>query len=73
MDGRLCDLKPTQSATVKEVLPCALRQRFCDIGIIPGTTIKCLFNAPASDPKAYLVRGAVIAIRNCDASNITIS
>lgn len=50
-----------------------LRRRYQDLGIIPGTLIKCVMQSPFGDPHAYLVRGAVIAIRNSDAEKILIT
>lgn len=49
-----------------------LRQRFFDLGIIPETEITALFQNPAGDPRAYSVRGAVIALRNADAHKIVV-
>lgn len=50
----------------------ALNRRFLDIGIIEGTNIKCVAVSPQGDPKAFLIRGAVIAIRNKDTAHIRI-
>ena len=50
----------------------AMRRRFLDIGLTCGTQIKCLHQSPCGDPRAYLSRGAVIAIRNSDAGDITV-
>lgn len=50
-----------------------LYQRFIDIGIIKGTKIECVLKSPFNDPKAYLIRGAIIAIRNCDAEKIIVT
>ena len=47
-----------------------LYRRFLDLGIIPGTRIQCVLYNPFGDPKAYEIRGAVIAIRNQDAWHI---
>lgn len=49
-----------------------MRQRFFDIGLIENTTVTCVAKSPAGDPKAYLIRGAVIAIREEDAADIVI-
>lgn len=49
-----------------------IRRRLRDIGLIEGTCIKCVFKSPSGDPAAYLIRGAVIAIRYEDAQNILI-
>ena len=50
-----------------------LRRRYQDLGIIPGTLVKCVMKSPFGDPHAYLIRGAKIAIRNHDARNILIT
>ena len=49
-----------------------LYQRFLDIGVIKNTKIECVLKSAGNDPKAYLIRGAVIAIRNEDARTILI-
>lgn len=46
--------------------------RFTDIGLVPGTRAECVGQSPFGDPKAYLIRGAVIAIRNKDCNDILI-
>lgn len=46
------------------------KQRLLDLGLTPGTNIQCLYEAPSGDPKAYLIRGTVIALRNQDATKI---
>ncbi|NLV51155.1 MAG: ferrous iron transport protein A [Clostridiales bacterium] len=45
-----------------------LRRRMLDLGVAGGTEIEPLFKSPSGDPVAYLVRGAVIALRS-DASD----
>lgn len=50
----------------------SLKQRLYDIGLVPGTKIKVVHQSPAGNPKAYLVRGSVIALRNDDAEKITV-
>ncbi|ATD53789.1 FeoA family protein [Clostridium chauvoei] len=47
-----------------------MRRRFLDLGIIKGTRIKILYRSPLGDPRAYLIRGAVIAIRDEEAEHI---
>ena len=49
-----------------------LRKRLMDIGLVDGTTIECVRKSPAGDPKAYLIRGAVIALRNEDAATVIV-
>lgn len=48
------------------------RRRLQDIGVISGTKIKCVGKSPFGDPKAYIIRGAKIALRNSDAGKIKI-
>ncbi len=50
-----------------------INRRLLDIGMIPGTKVECVLISPASNPKAYMIRGAVVAIRNEDAIDIEIS
>ena len=50
----------------------SLKQRLYDIGLVPGTKIKVVHQSPSGNPRAYLVRGAVIALRNCDAAKISV-
>lgn len=50
----------------------SLKQRLYDIGLVPGSKIKVVHQSPAGNPRAYLVKGAVIALRNCDAKNISV-
>ena len=50
----------------------AMVRRLRDLGMIEGTTVSCVFHAPSGDPAAYLIRGALIAIRGQDAENIAV-
>lgn len=50
----------------------SMRQRFLDIGLIENTFVECVAVSPAGDPKAFLIRGAVIAIRNKDSDSILV-
>ncbi len=67
----LCDIKPGQKARVKKILTTgSMRRRLLDIGLINNTQIECVGKSPLGDPAAYLIRGAVIAIRREDSKNI---
>lgn len=71
---RLSDLKIGEKGTVLDIdRKSALYKRFLDIGIIKGTKITCVGKSPLKDPAAYLIKGAVIAIRNCDSYSIIIT
>jgi len=41
-----------------------------DIGFVEGTKVKCVRISPFGDPKAYLVRGTVMALRKESAKEI---
>lgn len=41
-----------------------MRRRLLDLGVIQGTIIEALQEGPSGDPIAYLIRGAVIALRS---------
>ena len=49
-----------------------LKRRFLDIGLINGSIIECVGKSPLGDPSAYLIKGAVIAIRGIDCEKITV-
>lgn len=49
-----------------------IKRRLQDIGLIENTVIECVGKSPAGDPKAYLIRGAVIAIRSDDSKKISV-
>lgn len=48
------------------------RRRLLDLGFTPGALVTCLFSAPSGDPRAYEVRGSVIALRREDAAQMTV-
>jgi ferrous iron transport protein A len=50
----------------------SMRRRLLDIGLIENTEIECIGRSPSGDPSAYLIRGAVIAIRSEDCDDILI-
>ena len=71
---RLCEIAIGESAEVWELKnEAAMRRRLCDLGLIEGTTLQCVGISPTGDPHAYLIRGAVIAIRNRDAGAVLVS
>ena len=70
----LNELKPGEIGRVVEVLSSGdMRRRLQDLGMIPGTKVECLSISPLGDPKAYHIRGAIIAIRGIDSRGIKVS
>jgi len=66
-------IKPGERAYVKKLHATgSMRRRLLDIGLIENTEIECLGHSPGGDPSAFLIRGAVIAIRSEDCADILI-
>ncbi|MBQ6706676.1 MAG: ferrous iron transport protein A [Clostridia bacterium] len=67
----LDQLSPGEEGQI-EALLCtgSMRRRLLDIGLTENTRVTCLHRAPGGDPSAYLIRGAVIAIRAIDGKDI---
>ncbi len=50
----------------------AIRRRLLDLGITQGVQVECLHRSPLGDPAAYAVRGAVVALRDCDSACVAV-
>lgn len=71
---KLSDLKPLEFCDIKTITnKGSIRRRFQDIGLIENTRVQCVGESPFGDPKAFLIRGAVFAIRNEDSKKITVT
>lgn len=72
-DYGLDTLCPGEIAVVKRLNSKGpLRRRLLDMGLVEGTRVECLGMSPGGDPKAFLVRGAVLALRAGDCRDIVI-
>ncbi len=49
-----------------------IKRRLLDMGLVKGTNIVPILISPSGDPRAFLVRGTIIAIRKEDAKHIKI-
>ena len=49
-----------------------MRRRMLDIGLVSGAEVECVGQSPMGDPRAYLICGAVIAIRRSDGDKVII-
>lgn len=66
-------LKPGCTAVIKEIKnDDSIKRRLFDMGFIKNSIIECVMVSPLKEPKAYLIRGTLIAIRNNDAKLIEI-
>ncbi len=69
----LSDLKVGDKAIIKKMVTNEnIKRRLLDLGLIEGTKIECVLKSFCNDPLAYIIRGAVIAIRKSDSSNIEV-
>ena len=69
----LNDIRIGECAVVKKIgSGCAIRRRLMDIGVVKNTKIECVGISPLGDPRAYLIKGAVIAIRAADSADIMV-
>lgn len=48
----------------------AMERRLMDLGLVRGTRVTCMVKSPTGDLRAYLIRGALIALRRADAAGI---
>lgn len=73
MPYSLNDLKVGQCATVETLSSVGnMRRRLLDIGLVGNTKVECIGKSPSGDPKAFLIRGAVIAIRSEDCESVLV-
>lgn len=75
-DGRrLSELRPGEVGRVRAISRRCRgleRRRLLDLGVLPGTEIRAEFVSPGSDPVAYRIRDALIALRRDQAELILI-
>lgn len=57
--------------SIQQTGPMARRLR--DMGLTRGTPVRCLHKSPFGDPAAYLIRGAVIALRREDSRRVLVT
>ncbi len=72
---RLSDLPVGAEAIIHELAPSCIgpeRRRLLDLGVVPGTRIRCEFPSPFGSPRSYDIRGALIALRTHQADRILI-
>ena len=70
---KLSALREGESGYVYEInTHPAMERRLADLGLIQGTRVTCVARSPAGDPCAYLIRGALIALRRMDAQGVVL-
>ena len=67
----LAEIKVGQDAVLRTIGGQGeLRHHLLDMGLTPGARIECVGVSPGGDPRAFLVRGAVLALRREDCLSI---
>lgn len=70
---KLSELPVGKSAVVDSLkIEGTMRRRLMDIGLVPGTRVKTLRVSPTGDPRAYRIRGAVIALRSDEGKKVLV-
>lgn len=70
----LNDIKPGERGIIHSLSATgSMRRRLLDLGLIQNTQVECIGRSPWGDPSAFLIRGAVIAIRSKDCRNILLT
>ncbi len=68
---QLSELKKGCSGKIaKNASDSNIRRRLIDVGFTEGCDIACVGESIFGDPRAYLVKESVFALRNSDAQNI---
>lgn len=69
----LTQLPLNKSGKIKKI-ECneGIKRRLLDMGLVNETNIEPILVSPSGDPRAFLVRGTIIAIRKEDAKDIKI-
>ena len=72
MTQKLSDIAPGKCAAVCGIVAEESMARLMDIGMVQDTVVECLMKSPLGDPAAYLIKGAVIALRREDAGTVLV-
>ena len=69
----LFDIKTGESALIDIInITGDIRRRLFDLGFVKKSLVRCVGTSPSGDPVAYLIRGAVIALRNDESQKIMV-
>lgn len=69
----LDQLEPGREATISSISgDDAFRLRLLELGLVPGTVITRVGQAPLGDPLSYRVRRAVLCLRRAEATIVAV-
>ena len=75
MNGKtyLCDINCGKKCRVLNLLAKgSVRRRLHDLGVIRGAEIECVLKSPLGDPFAFIICGAVLALRREDSELVEV-
>ncbi|MBQ4630252.1 MAG: ferrous iron transport protein A [Clostridia bacterium] len=73
MSRTLNVLKPGESARIYDIdEKSSMKRRLLDLGFTPETEVKCTGISPLGDPKAFLIKNTIIALRKDDSKFVYI-
>jgi len=74
LEKSMKDLRIGEKARVERVaLNGVTARRFREVGLTEGAAVECVLLSPFGDPAAYLIRGAVMAIRDRDSEQVIVN
>ena len=66
-------LCPGETAVVRGLTATGtMARRLQDLGLVENTVVKCVGQSPLGDPRAFWIRGAVIALRKTDCDTVLV-
>ena len=68
----LSELVPGESALVCNIEKSDIRRRLSELGLVDKTRVSCVAKSALGGPSAYLIRGALVALRREDARAVTV-
>ncbi len=75
MNGKtyLCDMNCGEKCRVLKLLAKgSVRRRLRDLGIIRDAEIECVLKSPLGDPVAFIICGAILALRKEDSELVEV-
>lgn len=67
----LADLKPGECGVIREFFGSnEMHLRLMELGLLPGTEVRCLRTAPLGDPLEVELRGYNLSLRRAEAATI---
>lgn len=71
--GALSDLVPGEGCVIDRIdIDGPVRRRMLDLGMHPGSKVRCAYIAPSGTPMAFWVKDCMLAMRKSDCRQVGI-